>query len=148
VQVAGIDSELDPVASADPAARVNPRRPQRLAFVKRDRRSLLFLLWGKGREILVLDRRRVDGEDHVDIAAECLGHVGHDRHPGPRVVGQARVLEIGRPGSEDHVPAGVRLEARTGAHHFRGDGQPVSGERDRHAVVAADHLGLDDIHRR
>jgi hypothetical protein len=32
VQVSGIHSELDPVADADRAARVNPRRPQRFAF--------------------------------------------------------------------------------------------------------------------
>ena len=38
VHVAGIHPELDLVASADTAACVDPRRPQGLAFVKRDRR--------------------------------------------------------------------------------------------------------------
>src|ERR1022692_4826032 len=54
VQVAGIHPELDPVAGADAAARVDSRGPQGFVLVKRDRRVLFLPLWAKVGDVLVL----------------------------------------------------------------------------------------------
>jgi hypothetical protein len=53
----------------------------------------------------VLDRRRVDGEDHVDLAAKLLGDTGGDRHPRPRSVALGGVLEVRRPDAQNDLVA-------------------------------------------
>jgi hypothetical protein len=88
---------------------------------------------------LVLDGRRGDGEHHAGLTAEFLGHVGFNGHR-PRLVGQAHVLEVGRPDSENHVTTGVGCDPWLGVQHAPRDGQPVSGERDRCCAVTADQL--------
>ena len=96
------------------------------------------------------DRESAAGVEEVQvpgIQAEPLGQVGFDGHPRPRFLGQACVLEVGRPDPEDHVTAEVRCDPRIGVHHALRDGQPVSGERDRCSAVIADQPGGDEIHR-
>jgi hypothetical protein len=71
VHVPGIHPELDPVAGANAAARVDPRGPQGLALAQRHRRLVFLILRAKVGDVLVLQRVR-RGRDALGTAAAIL----------------------------------------------------------------------------
>src|SRR5580704_11647697 len=141
LQVRGVDGQRRGRARPDRAARGNPRGPQRLILNQRDG----LVIAGLG-DAGVLDRRRVDREDDVNLAAELLGHADLYRHPCPSWLGKLRVFEVRRSDAQDDLLAEISFQAGTGREQLVGDGELVPGEGNGGAVVA-DELGGDEVHR-
>ena len=147
LEVVRVDAELDRLPRPDLATCRNAGHPQRLAADQRGR-GLLFVIAGLGRlgEARVLDRWRVDREDHVDLGAELLGDAGGDPHGPPLAVAQAGILEVGGPDAEDDLLADEVRESVLGFHHGGRHRELVTGECDRRAAVTDQFRG-DEVHR-
>jgi hypothetical protein len=89
------------------------------------RRFLLAVGSGRVHGVVVLNWRRVDGEEHVDLAAEFLRHVCRHRDARPGGVGKCRILEIRRADAEDDLAPDVAIDLEPGA------GTSSEGSRER-----------------
>ena len=114
VQAAGVDRQLKLASGADDGAGRDAGGPQRLAARQRGDGLVLFGgAVGRAGDRGVPDRRRVDGEDRVDLGAELLGDA--DRADATRIAGSpgrrgATVTGMSRPVTSRHTSITSRTE--------------------------------------
>src|SRR5260370_42230821 len=103
------------MAGCDGAASGHPRGPEGLPGRQRHGRVLVVIGRPRVAEGGVLDRRRVDPEQDMHLAAERLGDVGGGGDARPGRVGQVAVLEVRRPDPEYYITTEVLAEAGPGS---------------------------------
>ena len=139
----------------------HPRGPQRLAAGQRGDGLVLFLVAvGGAADRGVLDRRRVDREDHVDLRAEFLGHPdgdpirGHDASPSEassKSDGRMPRMTFfrGTPSSPGLAP--ITLAGTGSRYPAKVTAGPSSRTRSAEHEVhrgGADEAGHEQVHRR